>query len=199
MMRTRTLLVFFIAVMVSACATKTEVIRADFTQREGVYVVAFTPNNDIRARVEDELVANLRAEGAIAHPSYPDISDIVAGGRDAVLAAANGKKLIGVLVLNQAAADASDSVVADPNRVSPLHADLQAFYAHANASQSVPGEQSQRGFFEINLFVIDDNKANLFWSGTAWSDHADGQGGAITEISQLVTQQLIVVRDRLRN
>lgn len=194
---------FFVAlvvtVLVAGCVTKTEVIRADFTQAEGVYVIGFTEDAEIRQRLEDELVADLRAQGSIAYPSYPDIRDITTSTRGEIIGLVNSKKLISVLLLNQVSADASDSVVAEPERVSPLHPDLQAFYAHARESEPSMPEQGERVFVEINLFVIDGEKANLFWSGTSWSDRADGRGGAIGDISALVTQQLTALRDRLRS
>lgn len=192
----RAFLIVFSLLNLTACVTETNVIRADLTQRQGVYVVGFTEQADIRANLEDQLVHDLTAKNIIARASYTDISDITRSSREEIIEQTSARKLLAVLLINQVAADASDSVVADPNRVSPMHPDLQAFYEHANAERPQPPGVKQRVFAEINLFIVDGEQANLFWSGTTWSVNADGRGGAIKDVSQVVVEQLATVRSQ---
>jgi len=192
----RTFLILFASLNVAACVTETKVIRVDLTQREGVYVVGFTELADIRSNMEDQLVEDLAAKNISARASHTDIADITHSSREAILAQANARKLLAVLLINQVAADASDSVITNPNRVSPTHPDLQAFYQHANKERLQPAGDNQLVFAEINLFIIDGEHANLFWSGTTWSVNADGQGGAIRDVSQVVVDQLAAMRSQ---
>jgi len=182
----------------SACTTQTTVIRADLTKGAGVYVVGYTPDPAIRTGIEEQLVADLRARQMIAYPSHVDIPDITASSRSEVIASANAKQVIGVIVINQVAADAADSIVQDPRRISPIHPDLQAFYAYTKDREQT-FDAAQRVFAEVNLFILDGEVANLFWSGTTWSFHADGQGTAIRAISETIADQLAQVRDISRS
>lgn len=193
----RAFLIVLVLLNLAACVTETKVIRADLTQQQGVYVVGFTQQDDIRTNLEDQLVHDLTAKNIVARASHTDISDITRSSREDIIKQTNARKLLAVLLINQVTADASDSVVADPKRISPTHPDLQAFYEHANTQRPQPSRNNQRVFAEINLFIVDGEQANLFWSGTTWSVNADGRGGAIKDVSQVVVEQLAAVRSRL--
>ena len=182
-----------------SCSTKTTIIRADFTKAAGVYVVGYTEDPVIRTGIEEQLVADLRARNGIAYPSHVDIPDITASNRVELLRSAHAREAIGILLVNQVAADASDSIVQNPERVSPTHPDLQAFYVYSEKRQHEPLNQDQRVFAEVNLFVLDGDVANLYWSGTTWSFHADGTGTAIRGISEVIADQLQQVREDARS
>jgi len=147
--------------------------------------------------MENQMVSDFEALSIKARASHTDIDDIVASNRDEILAAANATTMMTVLVINQVAADASDSVVTDPERISPLHPDLQAFYSSVQDKVPEPVGANQRVFAEVNLFLIDEDSADLYWSGTTWSVNADGDGGAVRDISRMVADQLIAVRNNL--
>jgi hypothetical protein len=185
-------------IALSACTTQPTVIRADFTKAAGVYVVGYALDPAIRTGIEEQLVADLRARQMIAFPSHVDIPDITASNRSELIASANARQVISVIVINPVAADASDSIVEDPNRVSPTHPDLQAFYAYSKSQQQT-FDPSQRVFAEVNLFILDGEAANLYWSGTTWSFHADGEGTAIRGISETIADQLQQVRESARS
>lgn len=193
----RAVLIALGLLLVAGCATKTTVVRADFTQGEGAYVVGYSEDPVIRTRVEEQLVEDLRAREMIAFASHPDIPDITTSSRYELIAAARKRGVISVIVINQVSSDATDSVVRNPERVSPTHPDLQAFYDYSRGRQADVGP-GQEVFAEVNLFVLDGDKANLFWSGTTWSFQADGQGTAIRGISETIADQLQKVRDQSR-
>ena len=187
-----------VALLLSACTTQTTVIRADFTERAGVYVVGYSADPTIRHPIEDQLVTDLTTRDMTAFASHADIPDITASNRDQLLDMANTKRAIGVLLINQVASDASDSVVENPQRVSPRHPDLRAFYAYTQENQPAPPGEDQTVLAEVNLFIVDDDEANLYWSGTTWSFQADGKGTAIRDISALVADQLQQVSKNAR-
>lgn len=181
-----------------ACTTQTTVIRADFTEREGALVVGYATDPSIRIAIENQLVGDLTARDMTAFPSHPDIHDITLSNRDQLLALANAKQTVAVLVVNQVASDASDSVVQNPQRVSPNHPDLRTFYEYTENNRVDPPQVGQRVLAEVNLFIIDGDQANLYWSGTSWSFQADGKGTALRDISSLVADQLQQVRNSAR-
>ncbi len=188
-----------LVLLLTACTTQTTVIRADFTQGEGALIVGYAADRAIRVAIEDQLVGDLTARNMVAYPSHPDIADITASNRDQLIALARAKKAVSVLVINQVASDASDSVVQNPERVSPNHPDLQAFYHYTEAHQPAAPQVGQSVLAEVNLFVLDGDKANLFWSGTTWSFQADGKGTALRDISALVADQLQQLRTNARS
>jgi len=179
------------------CAAKTTLISVDFRTQAGVYVVGYTANSAIRLLVEDQLVSDIIARNMVAYPSHPDIDDITSSTPAQVIGKAKDKKAVGVIVVNQVAADASDSIVQDPRRVSPTHPDIQAFYEYSKG-QNENFEEGQEVFAEVNLFIIQGDTANLLWSGTTWSFHADNRGSAVVGISEIIADQLRQVRDRYR-
>jgi hypothetical protein len=87
-------------VALSACTNKTTVFTADFTKAAGVYVVGYSTDPVIRTAIEEQLVADLRARNGIAYPSHVDIPDITASNRGELIANANAKAVIGILVIN---------------------------------------------------------------------------------------------------
>ncbi len=189
---------FAVGVMIlAACVTQPDVIRTDFTKYAGVYIIGYTTNIDIRRAMEDQLVRDLEDRQMIAYPSYPDLPDIRSTTRENVLAAAHAKKTVAVVVINQVV-PGEDGVIDNPIRISPDHPDLKAFY---NYTRTLDENREPVGevFAEVNAFLIDGDKTRLFWSGTTWSFHADGAGGAISGISETIANEMSKIRDEMRS
>ncbi len=193
----QTRLVILAVCLLTGCAAAPDVIRTDFTQNEGVYVLGYTTNVDIRRAMEDQLVQDLNARDIVAYASHHDLPDIGTTTREGVLAAANAKRTVAVVVINQVV-PGEDGVIDNPLRISPLHPDLQAFYEHTkNVEENYDADREV--FAEVNAFLIDGQKTRLAWSGTTWSFQADGAGGAIRGISETVANELRTVRDEFRS
>ncbi len=176
------------------CASRTEVFHTDLTQQTGVYVVGYTRDPAVRARIEDQLVRDLAARQITAWTSHPEIPDLTRGSAADVVAAANRHDAVGVIVINQVAADGADAVVENPQRITPLHPDLQTFISQSRAQMSAGVAAGQTVFAEVNLFLVDGNATRLFWSGTTWSFNADGKGTAARGISETIADQLVDAR-----
>ncbi len=185
-----------LVLILTACVTQPDVIRIDFTQNAGVYIIGYTTDVRIRRAMEDQLVRDLKDREMIAYPSYPDLPDIQMTTRKNVLAAAHAKKTVAVVVINQVVAG-EEGVIDNPIRISPDHPDLQAFYDYTRTleeNQEPDGEV----FAEVNAFLIDGDKTRLIWTGTTWSFHADGAGGAISGISETIANEMRKIRDEMR-
>ena len=183
--------------LLNGCASDPDVIRTDLTEREGVYVLAYTTNVDVRRAMEDQLVQDLAAKAMVAYASYRDLPSIQSTTRDGVLAAANAKHAVAVIVINQVV-PGEDGVIENPLRVSPLHPDLHAFYEHTRSVEE-NYDAGREAFAEVNAFLIDGQKTRLAWSGTTWSFEADGAGGGISGISETIADELRKVRDEFRS
>ncbi len=189
-------IVAILALVLTACVMQPDVIRIDFTQNAGVYIIGYTTDVRIRRAMEDQLVRDLKDREMIAYPSYPDLPDIQLTTRKNVLAAAHAKKTVAVVVINQVVAG-EEGVIDNPIRISPDHPDLQAFYDYTRTleeNQEPDGEV----FAEVNAFLIDGDKTRLIWTGTTWPFHADGAGGAISGISETIANELGKIRDEMR-
>lgn len=188
---------FILLVLLLTGCARADVIRTDLTQSEGVYVLAYSTNIEIRRAMEDQLVADLNERAMVAYASYPDLPDISSTTRDGVLAAANAKRTVAVVIINQVV-PGEDGVIDNPLRVSPEHPDLQAFYEYTkNVEENY--DANREAFAEVNAFWIDGEKTRLAWSGTTWSFQADGAGGAIEGISETVATELRKIRDEFRS
>jgi hypothetical protein len=190
---------YFLAVLalLTAC-TQTNVFNTDLTKQEGVYIVGYTADKDLRKVFEDQLSADLAANNIKSYASYKDIDDITQSDAAEIMRLTSQKKAAAVVVINQVRLTYSASVELEPNRISPEHADLIAFYEHIKTQVVQAPKTGEATFAEVNTFAVDGQKTRLVWSGTTWSFDADGAGGAITAISDIVASELTKVRDRYR-
>ena len=148
--------------------------------------------------MEQQLVGDLNAHNMIAVASSQDIEDVTAIQPDSVKAHATRRNLLAVLVINEVAADGSGSIVKNPRRISPTHPTLNEFYLYSKQKVAKNYSEDREVFAEVNLFVLDDEEAQLVWSGTTWSFRADNKGNAVRDISDTVAKQLAILRDRYR-
>ena len=193
--------VLFVSLYLSllSCTTvETTTVTADFRQKQGVYVVGYTENADTRVMLENQLVSDLTKRDMVAWASHLTLADVINATPQEIKDKAAEKKALSVIILNRVAADASDSVVKNPARISPKHTTLQAFYSHSRELVGSSYDAEQEVFVEVNLFILDGDEAKLFWSGTTWTFNADDRPATIQDISTTVADQLALVRDRYR-
>lgn len=179
----------------AGCSSNTDVVSYDFSKRSGVYVLGFTTDESVRRAIEDRLVEDIRSRDMIAYASYLDLPEIPATTRRSLVDAANKRNALAVLVVNQVVAD-EEGVIDNPLRVTTEHPDLAAFYEYT-ASVERNFDPTEPVFAEVNAFLIEGDRGRLVWSGTIWSFNADGQGGAISGMSNNVADELGDIRDAL--
>ncbi len=181
-----------------ACASKTEVRSIDLTRQTGAYVVAYTPRTSVRLAVEQQLIADLAERGMTAFPSSADFPDITTSTSEQILQQANAHRALTVLVINRVASGGVASPVRNPARISPEHPSLRAFYEYSRRQAGAHYDPEREAVVEVNLFLIQDSNAELFWSGTVWSFAADDSGDAIRALSAQIADQLDQVRRTVR-
>jgi hypothetical protein len=184
------------AFALTGCATNTELTTYDFSQRTGLYVLGYTTDESVRRTMEKRVVADLAARDMVGFASYEDLPNLTQTNRSAIISAANDKKAVAVLVINQVV-PGEGGLLENPLRISPDHPDLQAFYTYTKSLERQPNPTNQV-FAEVNAFLIEGDNAKLVWSGTTWSFRADGKGGAIPGISSSIAEEVSHIRDVLR-
>jgi hypothetical protein len=188
-------------IILSGCQSnvKTSTITADFRDKSGVYIVGYTDNETARSLLESALATNLRKNDIVAYASSDDFPTITTTTPAQLRAVAKEKKVISVIILNRVSTDANDSVVKNPTRISPLHPTLQEFYA-VSKSESVDNfADSDDVFVEVNLFIVDGDKAKLYWSGTTWTKKGTEQNVAISDVAKTISEQLVILRNAKRS
>lgn len=189
--------VFLMAGLTSACGSAPTVRRVDLTEVAGVFVVAYTARADLRSAMEDRLVADLSARSMIGFASHSDILDVTQSSPEAVISAAQRRRAAAVMVVNQVLAD-SPSVIANPARVSARHPDLQAFFTHVRNAVPPPADPAHEAIAEVNLFLLQEGAATLFWSGAALTRAADGSGAGLEDLSGQIADALERAQRQLR-
>jgi len=197
-MRVRSLAVLFLIVgLASACASAPTVNRVDLTEVSGVFVVAYSSQADLRTAMEDRLVADLSARSMTGFASHVDILDVTQSSPEAVISAAQRRRAAAVLVVNQVQAD-SPPVIVNPARVSAGRPDLQAFFAQVRNALPAPMDPTHEAIVEVNLFLLNQGSATLFWSGAALTRAADGSGAGLEDLSSQIADALDRAQRQLR-
>jgi hypothetical protein len=190
-------LLLTLTALASGCAGPT-ITSIDLSEHRGAYVVAYLADNTVRGAMERRLVADLAAQEINAWPSLDDIVDITRSSAALVLDDAVRHGAAAVLVLNLVNHDGSGGIVANPQRNSPEHPDLQAMYQYSREHSTIAYDPGHEAIVEVNLFIAGgDSRGELFWSGTIWSFAADGSGAAMRDVSDQVALELAKARERL--
>jgi hypothetical protein len=192
------LLWILIATLLSACASKPDVISTDLTQQRGLYVIGYIDNDDIRREVEDRLVVDLATYEMVAFASHFDIEKIKTTTSADMVGAANAHRVAVVLIVNRVSRDGSGSISTNRERITPDNPDLQEYYQATKDELDVYGHD-EPVFAEVNAFFVDGDKTRRFWTGTTWSFNVDNEGGAIEAISTNIASELAKVRDEIRS
>lgn len=191
----RKLLVLACFSLIGSVVPADETARDKMALEEGAYVVAYITDDAARRTMEDQLIADLAARQITAHKSYDELPDLRAIDGQVLLRAAKAKRVAAVVVVSPVAAD-ENKRLDSPLRRSD-NPDPEAFFEYtrwAEANLDLTGPV----FAEVNAFAIIRNEAVLAWSGTAWSLDADGEGGAIRDISKEVADELLKIRNVVR-
>ena len=195
-MKSITVSLVLIAFIAVACAAppKQEVTVIDYRNTSGAYILVYSTDEELRTLFEDRLVTDLEDRELKAYPSYPDIPDVATSNREILIGAANAKKAMYVLVVEEVR-QGETGVVPGDNRITHEQATLQDFYKHTQPAEQEHDDDDQV-FVEVSAFLIQGDFAKLVWSGTTWSIQADGQGDKIAGISATIADAIITARRR---
>lgn len=195
LLRNSSLIAIFLVWCVGCASTASDdVMIMDFRNTSGAYILAYTEDLDIRTRFEDQLVADLAARDIKAWPSHPDIQEATATTREDVLSAANARQAMFVILAERV--PPHGQAVAQtkrPERISHEHPDLREFYEHTRPDEA-PVDADEEVWVEVSAYLVQGDRAKLFWTGTSWSFAADGEGGAIADISTTIANAIVRAR-----
>lgn len=180
---------------IAACSSTTNVTQHVGSEaRKGTYIIALTEFQKVRRMFEDRLAADMAERGLTAYTSYNDLPDTRNSTREEALAAARARNALFVLAVEDVV-PGQDTQVQAEGRITRERKTLQEFF-----EQNKPADQEydpdKTVFVEVSAFQIRDTDTILVWSGTTWSFRADGQGGAIGDISSTIADAIDTERNR---
>lgn len=180
-----------------ACSSQTQLVSYDLTEKTGLYIVGYTADENLRRALETQLKRDIETLGMVGFTSHGDLPALGESTRRGVLEQANTKRALAVLVVSQVLPD-EQGLLSNPSLSQTDQPDLQSYYETSRrvAKEYVPGAEV---FAEVNAYLLEGDAARLIWSGTTWSFEADGQGGAISGVSQNIAAELADIRDTLLN
>ena len=182
------------------CASQSppEVTIIDYRNTEGVYILVYSTDQEFRTLFEDQLVADLADREIVAFASHPDLPDASDTGRTKLLGAANARKAMFILVIEELMHGESGVVRSDnPNRISQDDETLREFYENTLPADH-DHEDDEQVFVEVSGFLIQEDYAKLIWSGTTWTVRADGQEGRISDLSATIAREIDTARRKRR-
>lgn len=191
---TRSSLVFSVLlVLLAGCASeppKPDVTVFDYRNAEGAYVLVYSTDRELRTMFEDRLVAAFAARDMLAIPSYPDLPDVKASNREALLGAAKSHNAMFVLIVEEVKhGEHGLTRSTNPGRISHEHPTLQEFYAHTAPADHEHDDDTQV-FVEVSGFLIQGEFAKLIWSGTTWSFQAEDEEGRVSDLSTTIADAI---------
>lgn len=190
----------FLVALTAGCADQptSDVTVMDYRNAEGAYVLVYSTDQEFRTLFEDRLVADLAEREFVAFASYPDLPDALDTGRVELLSAANARKAMFVLVVEEVKhGEAGIARSTNPGRISHEHPTLRDFYEHTRPANHEHDDDDQV-FVEVSGFLIQGDYAKLIWSGTTWSFRADDQEGRISDLSATIAQAIDDARRKRR-
>ena len=189
------ILIMLISLVLLACTTERTVRRIDLTQQSGIYVVGYTDDNDKRHTFENRLADKLRQQDFTAFASIDDITNIINSTPEMIVDRAIGHKAVAVLMVKPV--NSSDNLT----RASAMpgkYKILQDFYKESK-SQVGDYDPDKEAVFEVYAFILSSDKPKLVWSGTTWTFVADGMGAGIESITEILTEELVKIRQKIRS
>jgi len=199
-MKTILVLAYILLAFTVGCASQTtsEVTVLDFRNAQGVYILVNSTDQEFRTLFEDRLVADLAERDFVAFPSYPDLPDANDTGRTNLLGAANARKAMFILIIEELKHGETGVVRSNnPSRITHDHPSLREFYEHTMAADHDHADEDQV-FVDVSGFLIQEDYAKLFWSGTTWSVRADNKEGRISDLSATIAQEIDTARRKRR-
>ena len=190
----------FLLPLVAACASPsaTEVTVLDFSKASGAYILVYSTDQPLRASFEDQLVADLGARNIKGYPSHPDLPDVKTTNRENVLAAATAQKAMFIVVVEEVPHGQTGVVRSNEERITHEHPTLHDFYEHTLPADHGHDEDSEV-FVEVSAFLIQEDHAKLFWSGTTWGLQAEGGEDRIAGLSATIADAIERARRQYLN
>ena len=181
--------------LVQACTTERTVRRIDLTQQSGIYVVGYTDDNDRRRTFENRLANKLRQQDFTAFASIDDIDNIVDSTPAMIVDQAISHKAVAVLMVKPVNAAGNLTQAAT---MPAKYKILQDFYEESK-NQVGDYDPAREAVFEVYAFILSSDQPKLVWSGTTWTFVADGMGAGIESITEILTEELVKIRQKIRS
>jgi hypothetical protein len=181
--------------LTTGCTTTTSIRTYDLTKRQGVYVVGYTENEEVRQDFEDLLAEDLSEQGFGVWKSYNDLPEVTTLDPALVVSSANERSALTILVVNPVNEAATAPPVSDVNmqRQEQVRTDLLNHLAEVETDYD-PEAVANVG---VMLFLLSEKPPELVWSGSIKLFDSSQADASIETLSSMVTEALVGVRESI--
>ncbi len=198
--RSLPILILLGCLAVGGCSTRTPVAPAPDVTDQRVFLVGFSPNEQVRLTFEDRLQTALVQHDVSSVQSHLSIPTYSALEHARILAGADAENAALILVVRRLAVDAEDHGARIPRNVDAAtrtYRTLQDFLASADQRSATPPPPG-RQVVEVYGYARDTTGARLIWSGFSWIDFDGDIDTAIGETAELIATNMARSRDAVR-
>ena len=157
-----------------------------------VLVVGIAEKESVRKAFEDTFVAEMKAVGVDASPSYPLLPEAKEGDAAAVRSAARSLSVDRVLVTHLVAVEEKE--VFNPPVTAPVPHDYYFSYGryYSTVSNAVhdPGYYSSHEFVKLESSLYDANTEGLIWSAATETIDPEDTAAAAKELFQVLVKDM---------
>lgn len=154
-----------------------------------VLLVAYTPNETVRVRFEDQLEADLAAKDIRAVPGHELVSSFSLLNREQLLVAAGKLNAPMVLMVRRVITEMPDDGSSPPAGIR-LHRTLQEYLLNVDRQRLPELPPAGRQVLEVAGYLRNAGTTELVWSGYSWVDYDGDLDAAIAETSETIARNL---------
>ncbi|TVS13885.1 MAG: hypothetical protein EA417_15945 [Gammaproteobacteria bacterium] len=184
----------------AGCSSQTPTAPAPDMTGQRVFLVGFSPNEQVRLTFEDRLQSALIEHDVSSVQSHLSIPTYSALEHARILAGADAENAALILVVRRLAVDAEGYGARIPPNVDAAtrtYRTLQNFLASADQRPAEPPPPS-RQVVEVYGYARGGTGARLIWSGYSWVDFDGNLDTAIGETAELIATNMARSRDAIR-
>ncbi|MDA1075313.1 MAG: hypothetical protein O3A63_11215 [Proteobacteria bacterium] len=184
---------FVIFALLAGCTGPTTVRTYDLTKHQGVYIVGYTMDEEVRRDFEDLMAEDLLAENFQVFKSYENLADVTRVKPETVVSRANDLSALTILLVNPVNADAAAPPVAksEVERQQEMLKDLRTHLVEAQTDYDPESVAN----IDVRLFLLSDKPPEMVWSGSIKLFDVGERAATLDGLSKMIVQALIAVRD----
>lgn len=154
-----------------------------------VLIVAYTPNEVVRVRFEDQLEADLAAKGVYAVQSHDLVQSFSLVTPRLLLDVAEQRNAPMILVVRRLITDLPGDGTAPPPGV-VRHRTLREYFVAVDRQRLPDIPPPGRQVLEVSGYLRNGDATELVWSGYSWVDFDGDLEAAIRETSDTIARNL---------
>ena len=194
----RTLVIATLLKLLTACAGSPAAPQPQTVGSAGnpVLLVAYTPNETVRIRFEDQLETDLQAAGISNIPSHNLVARFDDVDEPSLMRTAIDRNVSTILMVRRVIADLPGSGQQMPEGAE-RHRTLRGYFMAVDRTRIPEVPPPGRQVIEVAGYLREDATTELVWSGYSWVDFDGDLGAAIRNTSVTIARNLATACDEI--